>query len=453
MGQFKKGQVNNPYGRAGKPKQGTLPMLDGWTNVQRGLGMSRDTQKQTYFEQNALKSNLQNQLEALYTTDWIGRKVVDIPIDDAMRKGVIIEHKDVDKVEAVEDRLRELKVHKQIDQLVKWSRVYGSAVLVAVMGDDKISEKPSVGKGDLSNFAVLDKFNISAMGTVTNPLAIDFSYPSGYLIGLAGGEVHKDRLIQIDGAESTHFTRQKLGGWGVSIYEAGFDNIQNAQSSTSMINNLLFQSNIDVFKIKGLNDALTGQQDDLIVKRIEVAQNMKSVLNGIALDSEDEYINIAKSFAGLNELNMGMLSIVAGAFDIPLTRLLGKSADGMNATGEGDMNNYYDMVQSIQETDVRDGYEFAVKYISYDLFGDDLGFKISFPPLKQMSEAQKADIDAKQAQTDTINLQNGSITESEARRRVAESDAYPSVTLELIAEEEAEEQELSLDNIDGYDED
>ena len=450
MAVIKNGEVRNPYGRAGKPKitQPALPTLDGWTNVQRGLGMGRDAQKQTAFQQGALKSHLQSQLEALYTGDWIGRKVADIPVDDAMRKGVIIEHQDTEKVEAVKARIKELGLDKQVSSLVKWARVYGSAVMVAVTGDDDISKSPSVGKGDLSNFAVLDKFNVSATGTEMNPLDPNFSYPKGYLIGLAGGEVHRDRLIQIDGSESTHFSRQKLGGWGLSIYESGFDNIQNAQSSTAMINNLLFQSNIDVYKIKGLNDSLTDGQDNLIVKRIEVAQNMKSVLNGIALDSEDEYINIAKNFSGLNELNMGMLAMVAGAFDIPLTRLLGKSADGMNATGEGDMNNYYDMVQSLQESDIRQAYEFALHYISLDIFGEDLGFEVSFPPLFQLSELQIADLELKQAQTDTINLSNGSISPDEARRRLAESEAYPSITTETIAEEEEEEGELNINNIE-----
>ena len=239
-----------------------------------------------------------------------------------------------------------------------------------------------------------------------------------------------------------------MNGWGLSIYEAGFDTIQTSQSSTDLINNLLYVSNVDYYKIKGLNDALEDGNDALVQKRIEVAQNMKSVLNGVALDSEDDYMNVAKNFAGLNEINMGMLAIVAGAFDIPLTRLLGKSADGMNSTGEGDLKNYYDMVASLQTSDIKDAYEWALRFISFDLFGEDKKLTVSFPPLFQMSEQQRADLNLKNAQTDQLNLNNGTVTQLECRRRLAEDETYPSITMEVIAKEEEEAAELELDNMD-----
>ena len=45
--------------------------------------------------------------------------------------------------------------------------------------------------------------------------------------------------------------------------------------------------------------------------------------------------------------------MAAGASDIPATRLLGKSPDGMNATGAGDQTNYDQMIKDIQESDLR----------------------------------------------------------------------------------------------------
>ena len=451
-GKIKKGQVRNPYGRAGKPKPTNDVRInslrrDGWTNVSRGLGLGRDAKAGTQFVSGNLKSNLQYELEALYTQSWIGRKVVDIPIDDAMRNGVVIEHDNPEVVAKVEKRMKQLKIDSKISSLAKWARVYGSSVMVLVSGDDDIKNPPSIGINDISNFAILDRFDVAAMSINQNPLSPHYLKPSSYNIGKSG-EVNRDRVFQMDGAETTNWTKQKLNGWGVSIYEQGFNAIQASQTSTELINNLLFQSNVDFYKIKGLNQALSDGQDDLVMKRIQIAQSMKSVLNGVALDSEDEYINIAKNFAGLNELNNGMLAIVAGAFDIPLTRLLGKSADGMNATGEGDMSNYYDMVASIQETDIRDAYDWALKFISYDLFGEDLGLTVIFPPLWQMSDTQRADLDLKRAQTDQVNINNGTVTPMECRRRIAEDDTYPSVTIEAVAKEEEEMSELDLDNIE-----
>ena len=175
---------------------------------------------------------------------------------------------------------------------------------------------------------------------------------------------------------------------------------------------------------------------------------MKSILNGVALDAEDDYQNEAKNFAGLDEINQGMLAIVSGAFDIPITRLLGKSADGMNATGEGDLKNYYDMVKSLQETDIRDAYEWVLKFISYDLFGVDKNLTVTFPPLFQMSEQQRADLELKRAQTDQIHISNGTIDPTDAKRRLAEDETYPSITIESVSSEEEEYEELDLNNIE-----
>lgn len=443
MGIIKKGEIRNPHGRAGKPKT----IKDGWKNVMRGLGMGKDVKTQTYYQPGILKSTLQAELEALYTQSWIGRKVVDIPVDDAMRNGVILEHDDPQVVAAVEQKMTDMKLHKKIDSLIKWSRVFGSSVLVVVAGDDDIKEPPRLGINDLSNFAVLDRFEVSGMSLNMNPLSKDYMRHERYLVS-ASGEVNKERVFKCDGVETTNWTKQKMNGWGLSIYEAGFDTIQTSQSSTDLINNLLYVSNVDYYKIKGLNDALEDGNDALVQKRIEVAQNMKSILNGVALDSDDDYLNVAKNFGGLNEINMGMLAIVSGAFDIPLTRLLGKSSDGMNATGEGDLKNYYDMVASLQMSDIKDAYEWALRFISLDLFGDDKKLTVSFPPLFQMSEQQRADLNLKNAQTDQLNLNNGTVTQLECRRRLAEDETYPSITMEVIAKEEEEAAELDLDNMD-----
>lgn len=451
MAVIKKGEVRNPHGRAGKPKNKPYidghRSFDGWTNVQRGLGMGRDVKMQTYYQPGALRSNLQAELEALYTQSWLGRKVVDIPVDDAMRNGVIIEHDDPAVVEAVEKRMLELKIDKKIDSIAKWARVYGSSVMVLVSGDDDIANPPRIGMGDISNFATLDRFEVSAMQLNQNPLSKDYLRPDSYMIGKSG-VVNKERVFQMNGTETTNWTKQKLNGWGLSVYETGFNSIQTSQTSTELINNLLYQSNIDVYKINGLNEALSTGQDSLVMKRIEVAQGMKSILNGIALDSLDDYVNMAKNFSGLSEINLGMLSIVAGAFDIPLTRLLGKSADGMNATGEGDLKNYYDMVKSLQETDIRDIYEWALKFISLDIFGEDKGLTVIFPPLFQMSDAERADLELKRAQTDQLHIGNGTVTPSDCRRRLAEEETYSSITLESVAAEEEEASELDLGNIE-----
>src|SRR5690606_2306274 len=55
------------------------------------------------------------------------------------------------------------------------------------------------------------------------------------------------------------------------------------------------------------------------------------------------------SFASLTDLMLAFLQQVSGAADIPMTRLLGQSPGGLNASGEPDLRNYYDHVSAQQE--------------------------------------------------------------------------------------------------------
>lgn len=44
---------------------------------------------------------------------------------------------------------------------------------------------------------------------------------------------------------------------------------------------------------------------------------------------------------------------LSGASRIPVTKLFGRSPAGMNATGESDLRNYYDYVDTLREAKLR----------------------------------------------------------------------------------------------------
>lgn len=46
------------------------------------------------------------------------------------------------------------------------------------------------------------------------------------------------------------------------------------------------------------------------------------------------------NFAGLKDIYEAFMTEVAGAAEILVTRLFGRSPDGMNATGKADMQHY-----------------------------------------------------------------------------------------------------------------
>jgi phage-related protein (TIGR01555 family) len=410
-------------------------VFDNFLNVLRGLGGGKDVTYNRQYKINAIKSFQIGELRNMYATNWIASKVIDIPVNDALRSGRTINSEDSEKIFALYD---ELKIDKKISDALKWSRAYGGAILVIVANDNDMSKPLSMGLNDLKNIAVFDVSEIFGDNFDMNPISRTYLNYEYYRVNGTSQKIHNSRVIKLDGYCNSNFIKQQMLGFGLSEFERLYHVIGDAQESNDWITNLLAQSNIDVYRMNGLNDAVAAGMDDVAKDRIQVAQSMKSMLNAIILDKEDDYQNIAKNFSGLNEIDMGKLSKVAGASDIPLTRLLGKSADGMNATGEGDMKNYYDKIQAYQFEIIFDVYRTIDKAIAAHLGIEP--FTFTFNSLYQMSDLEKADIELKRAQSDTIHFNNGVITETDIMHRLANNEIYPTITAQTVE---------AMDNLNG----
>ena len=106
---------------------------------------------------------------------------------------------------------------------------------------------------------------------------------------------------------------------------------------------------VDVVSIEGLQDILTSEEGEAqIMKRFRVMKQLKSLYNVLLLDSTEEYSTKTASLAGVKDLIWEYLRIIAAAVGIPATRFLSASPDGMNATGESDLNNYIDLLSGLQ---------------------------------------------------------------------------------------------------------
>ena len=73
---------------------------------------------------------------------------------------------------------------------------------------------------------------------------------------------------------------------------------------------------------------------------------------------------------------------------------------GMNATGESDMNNYYDMVRSLQVSELQPVLLRLVRIIS-QWKGIEEPY-IEFRPLETMNEKEKADLDKQKADREKV---------------------------------------------------
>lgn len=414
---------------------------DGFKNILKGLGTDKDPRLSTTF----VRSMLVNQQIAndLYVYNWIAAKGVDIPIDDATRKWRSLLIPDVDKKKEIEDIMIEFEVKEKISIASKWARVFGGAVIVVII-DGEDPDEPmdidNIKKGSLKNFIVLDRYNIFPDQIDRNILSENFGTPEYYTVIRQGLKIHHSRVIRFDGDLSTILEAERNNFWGRSIFTKTFDAIADSGTMTQAIGNLVSEASIDVYKINELNAMVAGGNDDLVVARLKIMNQMKSVVNGAVLDAEDDYEKKATTFTTLPEIDDRYMQKVAGSFDIPLTRFLGISPSGLNATGSADLLNYYDNVSSIQENYFRPKLDIIDSIVMASSFGSDEVFEYDFHPLQQLSETEQADVDLKNQQRDIAYIDAGVIMESDVLAELAENGTYVAINENRVKEMKASEE-------------
>ncbi len=171
--------------------------------------------------------------------------------------------------------------------------------------------------------------------------------------------------------------------------------MHDAELGCASVAQLLHEAKITVIKSENLASSLsTPEGTRLLSERWSYANQLKSIVNTLLLDGSEEFEQKQTSFANLDSVMEAFLSIVSGASDIPITKLLGHSAKGLNATGEGDARNYYDMLDGLRESSLRP----ALERLDDLLWRDETGAPapadtfFSWNPLWQMTAKELAEL-------------------------------------------------------------
>ena len=235
-----------------------------------------------------------------YATAWEARKIIDIPVDDALRKKVTILGLDKEDTLRLENACAKYNLDAQIRRALIQERLLGGCVIFPILMRD-VTEKTSdplsmrtIQKNDHLALNVMDITRTTRANFDNDPFSPTFDKAQAYIVN--GATVHASRLCILDGAP------------------------------------------------------LFGPSGNAFIE-----------MRGI-------------------------------------TRFLGQAPGGLNATGDGDRENYYDMVASYQRLRVMPVHLRLMEWIGASVWGwkewaarsGDVA--VEYLPLKTMSEREEAEI-------------------------------------------------------------
>lgn len=431
-------------------------LKDGLENLVAQLGTEQDKRHHSRFVNNKQLSadGSQDELNAMYRTDWLAGKVVDIIPDDMTREWrEFTGDMEPETVKLLEDEEDRLDLAGNFNLAHKWARLYGTAFIVMSIDDGQTPDKPldisKLKEGSLRHIKAIDRHRVSNAEVVpiADPMNKNFGMPEFYRFNETSVKIHHTRVLRFDGVQLPFDEFRRNNYYSDSVLSRIYEALTNFNTTTDGAASMVYETNVDIMKVKGLMGYLqTADGESLLRKRFTLAGMMKSFNNMMLLDNEEDFQTKNNTFSGLPDLLDRYALFLSAASDIPATRLLGSSASGLNATGEGDLKNYYDTVRSAQKKDYKPKLDYFDEIMARSLgLSEEIDLDYEFKSLFQMTPKEIADLQFVNAQRDSLYLDRDIVSEATVAKELKQEGTYTNITDEDI--EELEEPD------DGFDTD
>ena len=391
---------------------------DGLQSFTHAVGdPERDKSASVYFGEKIISDR---ELACAYEGNWMARALVDIPVMDALRKGWQWGGESAADIVTEEKRLN---VRGKLMQAYKKGRLFGGAAIY-IGTDQDPSEPLEVEKlpvGGIKYLNVMTRLQLSAGAIDTYGDSETYGMPKSYRLSSSKSgvvDIHPSRLVIFNGDERADvMTMGTSTGWaGQSTLQSAYDALTNAQGVHSSVASLIYEANIDVL---GIPDLMANIDEDwyesALLKRIRLFTLAKGVNGMGVMDATETLTRNSASFANLDKIMDSFESVVAAAGQIPVTRFMQESPRGLTTTGEGDMKNYHDLIQSKQELEIDPAAARLFPAIRKSALGTDEAIPRTWQPLEQMSDVQLSAIAKETAETLKISVDSLGVSQDEAR--------------------------------------
>lgn len=315
-----------------------------------------------------------NLFTSLYRSSWIVRKIVDVFPSDMVKNWIKFNSSlDPEKISKINSVIRKTKTKEKIKEGLRWARLYGGAAgLILIDGDEDLSEPldyDTIMLDDYKGLLIFDRWNgiypdIELEDDISDE---EYGYPKYYSISLSEAnnnlmlsynkqdlvKVHHSRIVRFNGRDLPLWERQAEMFWGESEIEIVFEELKKRDNTSANIASLIFLANIRVLKMNDLGQLLgasTQKAQENLYKVLQAQNQLMSNMGIYVMDKDDDFGSEQYSFGGLNDIYESFMLDIAGACEMPVTKLFGREPTGFNSTGESDLTQYYDTLEEKQET-------------------------------------------------------------------------------------------------------
>lgn len=442
---------------------------DGYVNLLNKYGTKQDNSEAYKFEREPVIPDMQ--LTGLYEGNGLFSKIIDTPAEEALKHGFDLNLKSDELNAFVEDALDDLEWEEKAATAIKWARLYGGALIVMLIDDGRGLEEPV----DWEHIRSIDELRVYERSIVQPDYASlyqqdyggkgvgnrvsKFGQPEYYYVSSIYGsfKVHESRcLVFRNGVLPEQTSNATYLFWGMPEYVRIRRALRETVTAHTDSVKLLERSVQAIYSMKGLASLLTTDDgENQVLKRLQLVDTSRGLLNSIAIDSEGEQYDFKTfQFSGVKDVIDATCNMLSALTNIPQTILFGRSPAGMNATGDSDFESYYNFVEKIQRLMLKRNLRtlldvvFRAGIASGDV-AEEPDYKLEFKPLWSLSDTEKAAVDQTKAQTALVKAQTAqayvdmqALDPTEVRRRLASDEEFD--VEDIISEDDEDDLLQSL---------
>lgn len=442
---------------------------DGYVNLLNKYGTKQDNSEAYKFEREPVIPDMQ--LTGLYEGNGLFSKIIDTPAEEALKHGFDLNLKSNEMNAFVDDVLDDLEWDEKATIAIKWARLYGGALIVMLIDDGRGLEEPV----DWEHIRSIDELRVYERSIVQPDYASlyqqdyggkgvgnrvsKFGQPEYYYVSSIYGsfKVHESRcLVFRNGVLPEQTSNATYLFWGMPEYVRIRRALRETVTAHTDSVKLLERSVQAIYSMKGLASLLTTDDgENQVLKRLQLVDTSRGLLNSIAIDSEGEQYDFKTfQFSGVKDVIDATCNMLSALTNIPQTILFGRSPAGMNATGDSDFESYYNFVEKIQRLMLKRNLRtlldvvFRAGIASGDV-AEEPDYKLEFKPLWSLSDTEQATVDQTKAQTALVKAQTAqayvdmqALDPTEVRRRLASDEEFD--VEDIISEDDEDDLLQSL---------
>lgn len=382
---------------------------------------------------------------ALLASHWLIDKACHMPASDAVRRGYAILSDDGGQLPtALVNMMRKQDERFRLNQVmvdfVGRGRVFGIRIAIFRVkcldksAEDRYYEAPfnpdSITPGSYQGISMVDPYwstPVLDADAASNPDSIYFYEPTWWMIN--GRKYHRSHLVIFRSGIVPDLLKPAYLYGGVPIPQRIVERVYCAERTANEAPQLAMTKRMTGFATdvsKAMADPV--KFAERMLEWTEFRDNFQIRMYDKTADALEQFDT---TLADFDAVIMSQYVLVSGAAGVPVTKLLGTSAKGLNATGEGDETNYHEELETIQSRDLSPLVERHHLFVMRSEIAPQLPDKrpvatsvrwepLDTPTAKEIAETQKAE-----GERDDIYAATGAIDAIDIRTRLSKDPTGP----------------------------